>query len=52
MRQNRSVIDAAFLARDSNVQSYRDVRPSQWWISQKRLKLGLRNFHRTVASSL
>jgi len=25
------------------------VRPSHGWIIQKRLKLGLRNFHRTVA---
>ena len=28
------------------------VRPSHWWISQKRLKLGSRNFHHTVAPSL
>jgi len=28
------------------------VRPSFGWISQKRLKLGSRNFHRTVAPSL
>ena len=28
------------------------VRPSHGWISQKRLKLGSRNFHPTVAQSL
>ena len=28
------------------------VCPSQGWISQKRSKLGSRNFHHTVASSL
>jgi len=28
------------------------VRPSHWWISRKRLKLGSCNFHRTVAQSL
>ena len=28
------------------------VRPSHGWISQKRLKLGSRNFHHTVAPSL
>ena len=28
------------------------VRPSHGWISQKRLKLGSRSFHHTVAPSL
>ena len=28
------------------------VRPSHWWISRKRLKLGSCNFHHTVAPSL
>ena len=28
------------------------VRPSRGWISQKRLKLGSRNFHHTVAPCL
>jgi len=28
------------------------VCPSHWWISRKRLKLELRNFHHTVVPSL
>jgi len=47
---------AVFLARDSMLSAlYAITRPSvrlsHGWISQKRLKLGSCNFHRTVASS-
>jgi len=41
-----------FSARQHSIAIARPSKPTHGWIKSKRLKLGLWNFHRTVAPSL